>query len=45
VLPLGIVAPGADPHTHEAALADAGAVLTLKNVGELLEMLPARSTA
>jgi len=43
VLPLGIVAPGADPKTHAAALEDAGAVMVLNNVAALLELWPSRS--
>jgi HAD superfamily phosphatase len=40
VLPLAILAPGANPDTHEAALVEAGAVTILKNVASLLELLP-----
>ena len=40
VLPLGIVAPGADPKTHAAALVEAGAVEILDNVSSLLNLLP-----
>jgi len=39
VLPLGIVAPGADPETHSAALEEAGAVKILDEVASLLELL------
>ena len=43
VLPLGIVAPGADPETHTAALEDAGAVKVLDSVASLLELVPLNS--
>lgn len=43
VLPLGIVAPGADPETHTAALEDAGAVKILDSVASLLELVPLNS--
>ena len=39
VLPLGILAPGADPDTHKAALIEAGAVTVLDDVASLLELL------
>ena len=40
VLALGIVAPGADPKAHSAALEKAGAVRILEDVASLLELLP-----
>ncbi len=40
VLPLAILAPGANPDTHAAALIEAGAVTILENVEALLELLP-----
>lgn len=39
-LPLGIVAPGADPERHSVALEEAGAVRILEEVATILEMLP-----
>lgn len=39
-LPLGIVAPGDDLATTTAALLDAGAARVLRDVAELLELLP-----
>jgi len=39
-LPLGIVAPGDDVPATTAALLDAGAARVLRDVGELLELLP-----
>jgi phosphoglycolate phosphatase-like HAD superfamily hydrolase len=40
VLPLAILAPGANPDTHEAALIEAGAVTILENVEALLGLIP-----
>ena len=40
VLPLAILAPGADPDAHRAALVEAGAVTILESVEALLELLP-----
>jgi len=39
-LPLGIVAPGDDVPATTAALLDAGAARVLRDVAELLELLP-----
>jgi len=39
VLPLAILAPGADPDAHRAALVEAGAVTILESVEALLELL------
>jgi HAD superfamily hydrolase (TIGR01548 family) len=40
VLPLGILAPGADVNRTPSALEDAGAVAILTNVSSLLQLLP-----
>jgi phosphoglycolate phosphatase-like HAD superfamily hydrolase len=40
VLPLAVLAPGADPKAHKAALIEAGAVAVLENVESLLELVP-----
>ena len=39
-VPIGVVAPGDDPVSARAALAEAGAARILTNVNELLEILP-----
>ena len=39
VLPIGMVAPGADPEVHSAALEEAGAVFVLEEVASLLDLL------
>jgi phosphoglycolate phosphatase-like HAD superfamily hydrolase len=40
VLPIGVVAPGDDPDPTTASLRRAGAATVLKDIKEILEVLP-----